>query len=372
MSLKKIFLLLMSVILISFSAFSASIKSFAAQGQIKESVIDEENHRIFVEFPYFKKDFSRDMSDVSAISDETLFNLSEATVSKIEFEENCSASLPDSFDMINGTVITVKTPAGEENWTVHGGYQLPESDFSQWHTEKLPGFLTFGSKTCSEMPGTSPLCWDNGNPAFSASGSKKWPTLQVTLPDGSVAAKLVTRKVIGVIASGNLFTGRIVRTMGLKQLLGFTDKDGKQLIDWGVPFEARPKGFRVKFSYDGLGDECSLYASLENRSLDEKGKTVRKYVASAAYIGIIDFENNTNCVTRISNPDSNGLRTLEVDFLYGQEPENTNPMPEGVSQAAADEKITHVNVVFASSAHGDYFKGTKNATLIVKDFEFVY
>ena len=160
--------------------------------------------------------------------------------------------------------------------------------------------------------------------------------------------------------------------MGLKQLLGFTDKDGKQLIDWGVPFEARPKGFRVKFSYDGLGDECSLYASLENRSLDENGKTVRKYVASAVYIGIIDFENNTNCVTRISNPDSNGLRTLEVDFLYGQEPENTNPMPEGVSQAAADEKITHVNVVFASSAHGDYFKGTKNATLIVKDFEFVY
>ncbi|WP_407427015.1 PCMD domain-containing protein [Treponema sp.] len=250
--------------------------------------------------------------------------------------------------------------------------QLPESDFSQWHTERLPGFLTFGTKECTEMPGTEPLCWDNGNPAFSASGSTKWPTKRIILQDGSTAALLTTRKVFGVIASGNLFTGRIVRTMGLKQLLGFTDKDGKALIDWGVPFTARPSGFKVKFSYNGLGDECSLVATLENRSLDEEQKTIRKYVATAAYIGKTDSENITNCLTRISEPDDNGLRTLEVDFLYGEYPENANEFPENVTQAEADEEITHVNVVFASSAHGDYFEGIKNASLIVKDFEFIY
>ena len=257
--------------------------------------------------------------------------------------------------------------------------QIPESDFSQWHTEKIPGFLTFGKRKCTEMPGTAALCWDNGNPAFSASGSKKWPTQRVILPDGSTAAELRTRRVMGVIASGNLFTGRIVRTMGLKQLLGFTGKDGKALIDWGIPFTARPKGFRIKFSYDGLGDECSLVATLENRVYYEEGegkkkkqKVDRKYVATAAYIGKTDSENSTNCPTRISEPDSNGLRTLEVDFLYGEEPSGANPMPDGVTQAGADTEITHVNVVFASSAHGDYFKGVKNACLIVKDFEFLY
>ncbi|MBQ4379272.1 MAG: PCMD domain-containing protein [Treponema sp.] len=266
----------------------------------------------------------------------------------------------------------------EESASVEERPQLPESDFSQWHTEKLPGFLTFGKKECSEMPGSSPLCWDCGNPAFSASGSKNWPTRRIILPDGSTAALLTTRKVVGVIASGNLFTGRIVRNMSLAQLLGFTD-DGKQLIDWGVPFTGRPKGFRVKFAYDGLGDKCSLVATLENRKEIEvtekkktKKKTERKYVATAAYISRIDFENETACPTRVSEKDENGLRTLEVDFVYGENPEGTNALPEGVVQADSDTEITHVNVVFASSARGDYFEGVKNASLIVKDFEFVY
>ena len=283
-------------------------------------------------------------------------SIEKMSASDLEFE-----SLPD--DMLTGD-------------TEHP--QLPESDFSQWHTEKIPGFLTFGKRKCTEMPGSSALCWDNGNPAFSASGSKNWPTRRITLPDGSVAALLQTKKVIGVIASGNLFTGRIVRNMGLGQLLGFTN-DGKQLIDWGVPFTGRPKGFRVKFSYDGLGDECSLVATLENRTeteIVEKKKTKkvvdRKYVATAAYIGIVDFENEVACPTRVSEKDENGLRTLEVDFVYGENPEGTNALPDGVTQASADTEITHVNVVFASSAHGDYFEGVKNAKLIVKDFEFVY
>lgn len=358
--------------LLGFQAFPKSIQYLSMANQISDARIDEESHTIFVEFPYFRKDASREAGDISKISDENIFSLSDVTLSSILFDTDCSAALPESFDLANGTRLTVKTPDGEEEWLVYGGYQFPECDFSAWHTERLPGFLTFGTKECSEMPGTAPLCWDNGNPAFSASGSRKWPTLQTTLPDGSTAAQLTTRKVVGVIASGNLFTGRIVRTMGLKQLLGFTSKDGKQLIDWGVPFEARPKGFRVKFSYNGLGDECSLYASLENRSTDENGKPTRDYVATAVYIGTTDAENSTSCPTHISEPDENGLRTLEVDFLYGEQPENASPLPDGVSQLPADTKITHVNTVFASSAHGDYFKGVKNATLIVKDFEFVY
>ena len=310
---------------------------------------------IFSAFAFFLLGFS--FAENSAFVDKNdAENTNETENPKIEFDSIPEASSEDS---------------------VHP--QIPESDFSKWHTEKIPGFLTFGKRECTEMPGTSALCWDNGNPAFSASGSRNWPTKRIVLDDGSVAALLQTRKVVGVIASGNLFTGRVVRNMSLAQLLGFTSKDGKELIDWGVPFTGRPTGFRVKFAYDGLGDECSLIATLENRTETEvveknktKKKTERKYVATAAYIGKTDAENKTSCATRISDKDSSGLRTLEVDFLYGINPEGTNPLPDGVTQTTADTKITHVNVVFASSAHGDYFEGVKNAKLIVKDFEFLY
>ena len=251
------------------------------------------------------------------------------------------------------------------------GLQIPGSDFSQWHTEKLPGFLTFGTSECTEMPGSEPLFWDCGNPPFAASGSKKWPTQRVILPDGSTAAKLQTRKVVGVIASGNLFTGRVMRDMGLKELLTFTS-DGNKLINWGIPYKLRPKGYRIKFSYEGLGDECSITALLENHEKDEKGKTIRHYIATALYIGKTDSENQTSCPTTISEPDENGLRTLEVSFIYGERPEGALPLPEGTDQVSADTEVTHINVIIASSARGDYFKGVKNATLIVKDFELIY
>jgi len=352
--MKRIFVELTILFTVLFS-INANISEFSIKHQLN-SKIDNTNHSIFIEVPYTSKT--------------DYFNLSKSEIEKIVFDNDSSCDLKTGniIDLRKKTSFIVIEDESKTTWTIQGGYQLPESDFTKWHTEKLPGFLTFGSKTCSEMPGSTPICWDNGNPAFSASGSKKWPTKQFVLPDGSIAAELITRKVIGVIASGNLFTGEITRKMGLKQLLGFTDKDGKALIDWGVPFEARPKGIRVKFFYDGLGkDECSIVATLENRNNNQ-----RKYVASASYIGFTDNENECNCITKISDYDENSMRTLEIDFMYGELPEHSNPLPENVIQANANEDITHVNVVFASSAHGDFFKGTKNARLLIKDFEFVY
>lgn len=245
--------------------------------------------------------------------------------------------------------------------------QISGSDFSKWHSEKINGFLTLGSLECSEMPGETASAWDSGNPAFATSGSKKWPTQRVVLKDGTVAAKLVTRKVFGTIASGSLFTGRIVRKMSLKQLLASTSKNGGQLINFGVKFTDRPKAFRVKFSYNGMGDECALSATLENRS---EGKS--DVVASALFIGSEETKNNSNCITKISEPDENGLRTLEVRFMYGEFPTGGNPLEEGLKQLPANTPITHVNVTFSSSAHGDVFKGVPGAELIIKDFEFVY
>ena len=327
------------------------IRKIHIRGQVGKAKIDTLQKTIFVTVNYYGKN--------------GIYPLSHAFVETFSVKDSLTENLRDTIDLRNWTKFNI----GESEWKIKGGYQLPGSSFGAWHSEKVPGFITLGKVKCDEMVGKSPEhhIWDNGNPAFSASGSKKWPTKKILLADSSYAAELTTRKVVGVIASGNLFTGRIVRNMRLSQLLGFTDKDGKALIRWGVPFEARPKAIRVKFKYDGLGDSCTVMATLENR----KDK-VRRFVGVAWYSATNDHDTSKEGVISISKPDKNGLRTLETKFIYGRAHTNADSLPENAVQGNADEPITHVNVVFASSRKGDYFKGQENATLIVKDFEFVY
>lgn len=331
-------------------AFAENVRDVKFQGQNGAAIIDAETRSIFVFFPYKYMD--------------GVYPLKKARLILMDTENNVEPDLPAVVDLRNW----VKFNVGADEWRIKGGYQLPGSDFGSWHKEIISGFITLGSVECDEMlGGENQTVWDNGNPAFSASGSKKWPTKKIALNDGTYAAELTTRSVLGIIASGNLFTGRIVRNMSLKQLMGFTDKDGKALIEWGVPFEARPTGIRVKFNYQGLGDSCTIMATLENRTAAE-----RRFIGTAWYSSTTDDDCSKEGVIKISEPDANGLRTLETTFLYGKQHTNADPLPSGVVLGKADEPITHVNVVFASSRNGDYFRGKKNATLIVKDFEFIY
>lgn len=348
--MKKRILIFFMLFSVGLAAMQANVKEIKIAGQIGEAKIDTKNKRIFILVGYYYQ--------------EDLYPLKKAKLEKIVTENNVPHTLPAFIDLRDWSDFKV----GNENWKIKGGYQLPESDFNTWHSETIQGFITLGKVTCDQMVGsTENAVWDNGNPAYSASGSKNWPTQKVLLNDGTYAAELQTRSILGIIASGNLFTGRVVRDMSLTQLMGFTSKDGKSLIDWGVPFEARPESFRVKMKYEGLGDSCTIMITLENRI----GKT-RRFVGVAWYSAATDHDTSKEGVIHISEPDENGLRTLEAKVIYGRQHKNADPLPTNCVQGEADEPITHVNVVFASSQRGDYFKGKKNAKLTVKDFELIY
>ncbi|MDR2962385.1 MAG: PCMD domain-containing protein [Bacteroidales bacterium] len=330
--------------------WAQNVQSIRIKGQVGDAKIDTKANRIVVMVPY-------EMNG-------KLYALRSAEVEKITTENNAAHTLPDVVDLRNWT----KFKVGNEEWQIKGGYQLPGSDFGTWHGESITGFITLGHTQCDDMPGSDKhKIWDCGNPAYAASGSSNWPTKKIKLADGSYAAELTTRSILGIIASGNLFVGRIERNMSLMQLMGFTSKDGKDLIQWGVPFEGRPTAIRVKFKYEGLTDSCTIMAVVENRS-----EGVRKYVGTAWYSATTDHDKSKEGVISISEPDKNGLRTLETKFVYGKAHANGDALPKGAQIGKGTEAITHVTVVFASSRRGDYFKGQKNARLIVKNFEFVY
>ena len=118
--------------------------------------------------------------------------------------------------------------------------------------------------------------------------------------------------------------------------------------------------------YDGKGDLCSLSATLENRS-----DGIRSVVAAAGYIGTADTVTDTPDIL-ISEPDANGMRTLSAFFSNGVHLKDSPVLSGDDIIGTSDMPVTHINIVFASSAHGDEFKGEKDASLTVKDFELIY
>ena len=83
------------------------------------------------------------------------------------------------------------------------------------------------------------------------------------------------------------------------------------------------------------------------------------------------------------------MRTLRLKFRYGTPLENSpiensstfatslqssnkSAIDNSVIQGDGNESVTHIRVVFASSADGNHYKGVKNATLIIDDLKLIY
>jgi hypothetical protein len=151
----------------------------------------------------------------------------------------------------------------------------------------------------------------------------------------------------------------------------------------------------VKFSYEGKGDSCDIYILLENRTGDKnvnrKSSDVNKLVASAWFRSTkADNSGRENPdVVSVSEPDENKMRTLRLKLQYGEplagspiensstfntklESSNNSAINNGLVQGTGDEPVTHIRVVFASSADGNHYKGTKGATLVIDEMKLIY
>jgi hypothetical protein len=51
---------------------------------------------------------------------------------------------------------------------------------------------------------------------------------------------------------------------------------------------------------------------------------------------------------------------------------NKAAINNGLVQGTGEEPVTHIRVVFASSADGNHYKGVSGATLIVDDLKLIY
>ena len=321
------------------------------------------------EFDADRKTFHVD--DLDFRTDLTTLELSE-----MELSEGATANVEvgESYDFGSGIQVTVTNANDEsETYTVKAGYQLPGSNFNSWKGDDV----------------TPDSIWGNANTILT--------TTEKITSGSMIGAKIQTSSALTKTASGSLYTA-VFNPKGvgtLSMASSSTWPDGNELLDFGKPFNARPEFMEVKFSYEGKGDSCDIYILLENRTGDKnvnrKSSDVNKLVASAWFRSTkADNSGRENPdVVSVSAPDENGMRTLRLKLQYGEplagspiensstfntklESSNKSAINNGLVQGSGDEPVTHIRVVFASSADGNHYKGTKGATLVIDEMKLIY
>ena len=321
------------------------------------------------EFDADRKTFHVD--DLDFRTDLTTLELSE-----MELSEGATANVEvgESYDFGSGIQVTVTNANDEsETYTVKAGYQLPGSNFNSWKGDDV----------------TPDSIWGNANTILT--------TTEKITSGSMIGAKIQTSSALTKTASGSLYTA-VFNPKGvgtLSMASSSTWPDGNELLDFGKPFNARPEFMEVKFSYEGKGDSCDIYILLENRTGDKnvnrKSSDVNKLVASAWFRSTkADNSGRENPdVVSVSAPDENGMRTLRLKLQYGEplagspiensstfntklESSNKSAINNGLVQGIGDEPVTHIRVVFASSADGNHYKGTKGAILVIDEMKLIY
>ena len=297
----------------------------------------------------------------------------EVTALELSDGASCDIEVGKGYDFGAGKKVTVKKGDAERVYTVKAGYQLPGSDFDSWKGDNI-------------LPDS---IWDNANTIVTT--TTKYSS------GGVVGIKMETNVVLTKVASGSAYTAVFnpngVGTLSMAN--ASTWPDGNELINFGKKFAARPEYVEFTFSYEGKGDSCDLYVLLENRTGDgnvnRTSSDVNTLVASAWYRS--ETADNTGRenpdVVYVSEKDANGMRTVRLKFAYGKPREGSpieNSSVFATSLQSREKKaidnslvegdgsngVTHIRVVMASSAAGNFYEGTKGALLIVDGMRLIY
>lgn len=307
-----------------------------------------------------------------------LTDLTAVVVSEIEFSEGATSVSIESdgiYNLVSAKSVTVSTPDGQsKTYLVKAGYQYPNSDFNVW---------TNGDK---DVEGGN---WANGNNSAGTITSK--------YSDAFTGVKMESKKLgfLGItkFASGNLFTGVFnPKKATLIEMSGYAN--GNELIDFGKSFKGRPEFVEIDFTYDGKGDSCDFYVLLENRTSTKNdglnqyrtSSDVNTLIASAWFRSTSDSDTSDPDVVSITT-NSLGTKTLRMKLKYGNplpnspifdsktfstKLENAKGIDNHLVQGTGQEEVTHIRIAMASSAKGDFYKGSVGAVLIVDELRLIY
>lgn len=236
--------------------------------------------------------------------------------------------------------------------------QLENSGFDDWYTPNGKAYKQPG-KDASTI-------WSSANDGVTTTGSNNFNTTPVLISGTDFAAQLVTKD-LGLIAqitkqrmgAATLFTGKFVLNISNPSLSA----------QFGIPFQAKPSAFSIDYNYkagtpykDGSNniisklDSADLYILLENRNDPNAIKRI-----ATGWL-------------RVGNSDDASYKKTTIPLIYGQLPAETPAYQKPLNgiYGAATEAVTHISVVFSSSANGINYEGGVNSTLLLNNFSLIY
>lgn len=295
-------------------------------------------------------------------------DLSALTVSAFACTEGAQADK----DLAVGTVLDLSAPLelalatyDSYIWTISAvleeekvvdGPQLYNLSFDHWSrnpdNEKI--HVPYAEDATDEQKGI----WASGGDLVAALG---FPTVLaeydfLAVPgEGKAALKLQTQKLLGKLASGSVFTGK----MGGVDILSMSAK-----LQWGIPFSERPSALEGYACYKPAAIDV-----VEDPYKDKKGETDNGHIFMLLTdwdepflvnppSSLVDFNGDPAIIGYgkiVFDKEMEGYEHFRIDIEYRNE-----------------RRPKLITIVAASSALGDYFTGGVGSVLYVDEMVLIY
>lgn len=284
---------------------------------------------------------------------------------KKESESNWN-TVPESDIEIKGTSYTATLKGLEPGTTYQYCIKISGStDHNSTFTTTPATPLTDGSfdnwnqdgKLWNPWPTGSESFWDTGNKgAITISDSNSIPTNETCNGSGQ-AASLESKYLVLKFASGNIFTGSYVKTVGTNGVLSF-----------GQPFTSFPSKLRINYKYtsatiDKIGEDALAYL---------KGRPDSCHI----YIALTDWDEPLEIRTRPSERqlfDKNDSHVIAfAEYIGGNSDTQYQQKDLVLDYRYTDRTPKYILVVASASKYGDYFTGGVGSKLLIDNFELIY
>lgn len=225
---------------------------------------------------------------------------------------------------------------------------LTDGSFDNWNQD---------GKLWNPWPSGSESFWDTGNKgAITISDSNSIPTNETCNGSGQ-AASLESKYLVLKFASGNIFTGSYVKTVGTNGVLSF-----------GQPFTSFPSKLRINYKYtsatiDKIGEDALAYL---------KGRPDSCHI----YIALTDWDEPLEIRTRPSERqlfDKNDSHVIAfAEYISGNSDAQYQQKDLVLDYRYTDRTPKYILVVASASKYGDYFTGGVGSKLLIDNFELIY